>query len=46
MQKNRDILSGYENMPLIRYDSDEAKALPNVVAYEDRKSVVVGKECY
>lgn len=35
MQRNRDILSGYENMPLIRYDSDEARALPNSVAYDD-----------
>ena len=35
MQRNRNILSGYENMPLINYDSDEATALPNIVAYED-----------
>lgn len=38
MQKNRNILSGYENMPLIRYDSAEAMALPNIVAYNDLPS--------
>lgn len=35
MQKNRDIFSGYENMPLIHYNSAEAQALPNIVAYDD-----------
>ncbi|MDE5561961.1 MAG: type IV secretory system conjugative DNA transfer family protein [Clostridiales bacterium] len=35
MQKNRDILYGYENMPLIRYDSAEANVLPNNIAYAD-----------
>lgn len=35
MQRNRDILSGYENMPLLYYTDDAASKLPNIVSYED-----------
>lgn len=38
MQRNRDILAGYENMPLIHYESEAAKNLPNVIAYDDLAS--------